>query len=103
PRELLGLGLNPIEHAAGALENRLALAQRVAGPKQAVEELARVVLHRQRLARDSERMPAAVQIGLRRELETRERRLLADHAGRDLIDRHAGVAAFRDRGATRRV
>jgi hypothetical protein len=39
---------------------------------------------------------ADVQVGLRRELEARERRVFAEFARRDLIDRHAGVRRFTD-------
>ena len=87
----LRLRLDAVEHAAGALENRGALAKRVTGPEQSVEELARVVLHRQHLVGRSKRVPADVQIGLRRELEARERGVLPDLARGDLIDRHSGV------------
>ena len=73
----LRLRLDTVENAAGALENRGALAKRVAGPEQSVEELARVVLHRQHLVGRSKRVPSDVQIGLRRELEARERGVAA--------------------------
>ena len=87
----LRLRLDTVENAAGALENRGALAQRVTGPEQSVEELARVVLHRQHLVGRPKRVPSDVQIGLRRELEARERGVLPNLARSDLIDRHSRV------------
>ena len=64
----LCLRLNAVENATGAFQNGRALAQRIPGPEQAIEQLARVVLHRQHLVRRSKRVPADVQIGLRRKL-----------------------------------
>ena len=68
------------------LENGLALFLRVALAEHAVERLARIAFHRQRLRRRAERDHAA---RLAAQFQRRQRRVLAEVTRGDLVDRHA--------------
>src|SRR5579883_2090307 len=77
-----------VEEAPLGLDDRAALLIGVSLPEQAVEDLARIALHRQGLRRIG---IAGRATGLTAQLERRERRVLADVPRRELVCRGARV------------
>src|SRR6185503_21183164 len=77
-----------VEQAARGAQNRFALFLRIALAEHAVERLARIALHRQRLRRRPERDHAA---GLAAQFQRRQRRVLPEVLRGNLIDGDTGT------------
>src|SRR6185312_6696576 len=100
--QVRGVVLDQVEDALALVDDLVTLRRIVALAEQAIENLARVVLHRQRLRGSAERNGPGVTATEARvagaaaaftgELQRRQRRVLADLQGRHLI---AGDAAVR--------
>src|SRR5262249_50698139 len=96
-----------VENAAGLVDDLVPLDRVIALAEEAIERLAWVVLHRQRLRRRAERDGAAIRASELRvasaaaaftgELDRRQRGVLADEFGRDLVraDTRIGLLAHR--------